>query len=740
MPRKIDGQYPHGESLNGNMKIVAEYIYLDKNNENYLMVKRTDSKTFPQFQWVKTGLLKGQWERGAPRGPKIPYFLPNLLRASTKLPLFICEGEKDTESVRDCHLEATCASGGVIGWTDDVSRVIVEKGFELIYICVDNDSDGERFARRVAESLNRVGSKAAIHFVRFKKLPKKGDVSDWIGELGTSDEMKARGEALLAYADANGERYIPRVNKEVQIFSGQFANTIMEIENLLLESGRPVFVRGRSLVQPIWGKYKADDGGDCLSTVLRPLNWKTLAFLFTKHIGIFTKYNGTKKDVVPVDPPDDILNALLQKGYWHLPFCAGVINSPTLRPDGTILDQPGYDHITKLWLQDDENLTLPRINPTPSKEEARAALGVLQELISEFPFTVDEKGRSPSRSVSISAMLTALNRGAFDMAPVVMFDAPTPGSGKSYMVKLVSTMANGRPCPVITLSGNNDEDEKRLGALILEGVQMFSLDNCVYDVGGPLMCQITEQPIVKIRILGRSEMPECEWRGLMFITGNNINYRGDMTRRGIRATLDALIEHPENRNFTLDPIQMVLANRGKYIAAAMTVALAYINSGEKVKCPQVGSYGQWSKFCREPLIWLGMDDPWDSAMESAEQDVEKNLVTRVIEQWVQLSGLTDTDTFRIDRGVKVREMISGGNFNDDWNDLMIEISNSHGKEIDARKLGMWLRRNKGQVRTIASKTENGVSSAEYRFVMKQQDSSHGNLWTLQKRGQTKAWV
>ena len=34
---------------------------------------------------------------------------------------------------------------------------------------------------------------------------------------------------------------------------------------------------------------------------------------------------------------------LLRKGQWQFPKVAGVITTPTLRPDGTILDQPGYD-------------------------------------------------------------------------------------------------------------------------------------------------------------------------------------------------------------------------------------------------------------------------------------------------------------------------------------------------------------------------------------------------------------
>jgi putative DNA primase/helicase len=63
---------------------------------------------------------------------------------------------------------------------------------------------------------------------------------------------------------------------------------------------------------------------------------------------------------------------------------------------------------------------------------------------------------------------------------------------------------------------------KRLGAIILEGAQTMSLDNCSHDIGGDLLCQITERPLVRIPILGKGEAPECEWRGTLFANGNNI--------------------------------------------------------------------------------------------------------------------------------------------------------------------------------------------------------------------------
>ena len=106
--------------------------------------------------------------------------------------------------------------------------------------------------------------------------------------------------------------------------------------------------------------------------------------------------------------------------------------------------------------------------------------------------------RSVDRSVALSGLLTALVRGALPTAPVLLVHADTPGTGKSYLIDLIATIATGRLCPVITASKSAEETEKRIGTLLLSGTPIVSLDNCTHDLGGELLCQLTERPVVKI--------------------------------------------------------------------------------------------------------------------------------------------------------------------------------------------------------------------------------------------------
>jgi putative DNA primase/helicase len=165
-----------------------------------------------------------------------------------------------------------------------------------------------------------------------------------------------------------------------------------------------------------------------------------------------------------------------------------------------------------------------------------------------------------------------------------------PGTGKSYLVDTAAMIATGRLCPVITTLKSEEETEKRLGAIILSGIPMISLDNCTHNIGGVLLCQIAERPVVKVRRLGFSETPDCEVHTAVFATGNNITFRGDMVRRGLVCNLETLDERPELRKFNRNTLRQGGANRATYVAAALTIMRAYLAAGAPVVCGPLGSY------------------------------------------------------------------------------------------------------------------------------------------------------
>jgi hypothetical protein len=697
-------------------KVIAEYIYCDKDREPYHRKDRTEFKDFIQYYWVKKG-LSGSWRLGEPKGPLIPYLLPELLKADAEEIVFVPEGEKDTETVwADFDLVATCGPGGAGRWPVELNEWFVGK--KRVVIVADNDAPGRAHAALVANNLSSiVDDVRVLHMDTLpdgSPMPEHGDVTDWFEAGGTKEQFLAMAEAAPQFVAL----------RQIQIVTGKPAQVQDETEDALLAANQPVLVRAGQLVQPVSSEYPAAKGHKTTSTVLRTITASNLAYMTNKHAARYVRYDGRSKQLVPADPPAKIMQGLVERGQWRFPRVAGVVNAPTLRPDGTILDEPGYDKVTQLWCAPDPGFRLGDIPPKPTKSEAKAALGLLTELLSGFPFVTPL-----DRSVALAATLTAIVRGAFEVAPMFLFAAHSAGTGKSYLANVIAAIVHGRPCPVITASGNSEEMEKRVGALLLEGPTIVSLDNLTHDLDGEQLCQMVEQPVVKVRVLGKSEMPQCEWRGTLFATGNNVTFTGDMVRRGLACNMDAGVERPEARPFAFDAMARALAARGSFVAAGLLIARAYAVAEAKVDCPPLGSYGGWERFVRHPLIWLGQPDPVESIEHTRANDPKRRAVATLFDQWRQHlklnEGYTVSQIIECARESALQPTSSFGigvadyqPVRPEFNALLMERCTAPRGGIDARQLGKWLSQIRGQV-------HGGL-----RLEIAKQSASHGNRWAL----------
>src|SRR5262249_42701429 len=156
---------------------------------------------------------------------------------------------------------------------------------------------------------------------------------------------------------------------------------------------------------------------------------------------------------------------------WRFPHVNGIITTPTLRPDGSLLADPGYDTETELYLA--PGFQIPAIPEHPTKDQALAALKLLIDPLSEFGFKRSGGGEHElrlNRSVALSGLLTPLVRGSLPTAPLHLIRAHMAGTGKSYLVDTAAMIATSRRCPVTTAPKSVEETEKRLGSIVLSGI------------------------------------------------------------------------------------------------------------------------------------------------------------------------------------------------------------------------------------------------------------------------------
>lgn len=476
------------------------------------------------------------------------------------------------------------------------------------------------------------------------------------------------------------------VRPTIQVSAGELHRMADVGEAALIAGEAPFYVRA-GLVRPIIDDMPASHGRRTKVARLTAVG-ESMMVDYLSRCADWVKFNIRKDDWVPSDPPRNVaLTILSRDGEWDFPQLAGVITTPTLRPDGTILSTPGYDPETQLLLLDPPQL--PPISVRPSRDDALLALEQLDGLLSEFPF-VDP----PSRSVALSCLITPVVRGAMPVAPLHAMSAPVAGSGKSYIIDLSSAISVGQRAPVIAAGRDETEMEKRLVAALFSGQSIISIDNVNGELGGDFLCQMIERPVVQPRVLGLSKLVRIESRATCFATGNNIKLVGDMTRRVVLCSLDPNMERPEQRIFDRSPFDDVLADRGKYIAAALTVARAYIAAGCPGELPPLASFEEWSRLVRSALVWLGRDDPVVTMEAARADDPITSSLRTLFHAWygaVNSSGRTAGKIV-----AEARDQF-GNNDASDLHRALRDVADDRRGGIDATRLGRFLARHKGRV-------------------------------------------
>lgn len=465
---------------------------------------------------------------------------------------------------------------------------------------------------------------------------------------------------------------------------GDLAGNASDGERALLDAGVEIYQYAGKLVRPIVERVTAADGRKTEVARLEEISATYLRDLLARHAR-WQAFSAREKKWVKKDPPMDIAKTILARaGEWKFPPISGVVSTQTMRADGSLLLQAGYDPATQLLLLGPP--AMPPIPAKPSREQASQALALLEDLLEEFPFA-----DGLSLSVALSALITPIVRGAFPVAPMHVVDATAPGSGKSYLGDVAASMAIGQPMPVMAAGRSEEETEKRIGAALMVGQPLISIDNVTGGLGGDALCVVIERSSVRMRILGLSEQARIEARGTTFYaTGNNIVVIGDMCRRVVTARLDPKVERPELREFKSDPVSKIMRARGVYIAAALTICRGYIAADRPQLAGRLASFEGWSDIVRSALIWLGKADPVASMERTRDQDPETVDLRTILAAWADAIGIGP------EKRCTLSEIIEASARHPDLHSAIEAVAGKKQK-ADARSLGRWLQQKQGTV-------------------------------------------
>ena len=166
-------------------KIAATYDYRDESGAILYQAVR--------MEWTEDGQRRKDFSQRRPNGDggwvwnlkgirRVLYRLPELMASDVAATVYVVEGEKCVESLREWGLVATCNVGGAGKWGKQYATSL--SGRDVV-ILPDNDPTdpqtgkctGRDHARDVLRSLDGIARRVRI--LELPGLPAKGDIVDW---------------------------------------------------------------------------------------------------------------------------------------------------------------------------------------------------------------------------------------------------------------------------------------------------------------------------------------------------------------------------------------------------------------------------------------------------------------------------------------------------------------------------------------------------------------------------------
>jgi putative DNA primase/helicase len=159
------------------------YDYADENGVVLYQTVRTPKKGF--FVRRPDG---DDWINSLDDTRRVLYQLPEVLAAvGTGEKIYIVEGEKDVDALRRIGLIATCNWGGAEKWNDEYTQAF--EGARVVVI-PDDDPPGQRHAEMLRKNLSGIADSVSIVSLPNPTQKKGFDVSDWLADEGTRDELE----------------------------------------------------------------------------------------------------------------------------------------------------------------------------------------------------------------------------------------------------------------------------------------------------------------------------------------------------------------------------------------------------------------------------------------------------------------------------------------------------------------------------------------------------------------------
>jgi hypothetical protein len=361
----------------------------------------------------------------------------------------------------------------------------------------------------------------------FEKLQKRAAQKSSVppAELIDVSEDDGGGNVPIEGAEAvgDGDRATILVNPQ----SMPVGDTLHQITDRLLAAGN-CFLRSEQLVV-----IREEQISAILSS-------PELAGLLNQHVEFyFVDEEAGEYKPLPAAYANTWLNQHAERS--RLPVIKLFTHNPVYTNDWRLVAS-GYDPASGIFYAG------PAVAPRDGTE-------CLDTVLNDFCF------KSPGdRTNYIGVLLTAILIPRFiGSKPAALFNGNQPNLGKSILAQIIALLRDGRAAETASYNPNDEEFEKRLGAIVRSGATTVIIDNAKTQGRNPRIesaCleRSISDPILSFRLLGQSASIRTENSHIFCITANTPDVGPDLVTRSVVINLYHEGD-PKRRDFAIADIE-----------------------------------------------------------------------------------------------------------------------------------------------------------------------------------------
>lgn len=510
---------------------------------------------------------------------------------------------------------------------------------------------------------------------------------------------------------------------------------IMGIADAIGDGALPdTYVRGGMLVQVVEvSGHTVADQPHTLTRSIHPVSPDSLRRLLAQHTDTYrTKTKGEQTVSVPASPAVATCKAVLTETRWpKVPGLVNIVGAPVLRPDGSILQEPGYDPDTCLYHA--PQMDVPHVPDVPDVVDVENARRfVLNLVLGDFPWA-SAADLANYMALLISPILRPYIGGVM---PLGAISAADRGSGKTLLSDIIGSLYGATVRPWVS---DDDELRKAVTSTLMTSNAVVVFDNVSeYDaVDAPSLAKLLTSPVWDDRVLGRSEEARLVNDRLWLVTGNNIRFGGDIAQRTVLVHLDPNCPRPDLRTgFLIPDLDEWLEsprNRAKLLHCLLVLVRAWIVAGAQRDNVSMRSFRRWACAMGGFLTYHDLPGFMSNRDELEAQDEEASSWSGFLTTWFSKFGSSPKTASEL---LASAQSIPGFSIGDDpWGGTFITRAN--GTLPTAKGLAMMLGSRRG--RYFGDLVLHGDHDAHrkiwYYRVDRYEGDSSGTVSTVESHGE-----